>query len=108
MTFWKNKPHLDTTSVGNLLIERGLCTEGQLREALSYQVTNKEVLLGELLVKMGAVREEQLDIVRARQEIARSNGRGKGISKLAKIAQAKAEAIVSRVDQFLETETSKT
>ena len=46
--------------IGNILIKRGLITEGQLNNALSIQKEEK-ILLGEILTRLGYL--EEIDIV---------------------------------------------
>ncbi|MCX7680053.1 MAG: hypothetical protein N2316_12675 [Spirochaetes bacterium] len=46
--------------VGKFLVDNGIITKDQLREALDLQSDNPERLIGEILVTMGVLTKEEL------------------------------------------------
>lgn len=50
-----------TKKIGELLVERGIISQGQLDEALKLQIENKK-LLGEILIELGYATEEEVMI----------------------------------------------
>jgi hypothetical protein len=99
--FRKGDPHQDVTSIGNLLIDAGICTKEQVQKAICYQCDNPDAMLGEALVQLGSLTRDQLDVILARQEIMRSNGRGKGISRLANLTTERIGRASTKVDEVL-------
>lgn len=55
------RPRVVTKKIGELLVERGIITQGQLEEALNLQKENKK-LLGEVLIDLGYATEEEVMI----------------------------------------------
>ena len=64
-------PGCDPTSLGNLLLEKGLVTPKQLSEAVHFQQNNADLLLGEALVRLGVITREVLEATLAQQEMVR-------------------------------------
>jgi len=54
------KSQITHKKVGDFLIENKIITQSQLDDALLLQKDNKERLLGEILVTIGALTKEQL------------------------------------------------
>jgi hypothetical protein len=54
------QPNNKTKRVGEFLIENQIIKRAQLQEALDLQRDNKGLLIGEILVTLGALTKEQL------------------------------------------------
>ncbi len=93
-------------SFGNLLIREGICSEVMVKRALSYQADNPDVRIGEALVRLKAIDLHQLEVLLAKQEVACSNGSGRGIKRLANLAIAKVKAVNDTFDEILEKKAS--
>ena len=76
-------PVNDPTSIGNLLRSHGV-TDEDLKKAIDTMQDQKDLLLGETLVKLEIISEDVLDEALARQQVLRSNGTNgsKHVSKL--------------------------
>ncbi len=74
------RAHKDPTSLGNMLVEHGLCVKEDIASALADDLT-----LGEALIRAGKLTEQQLELMLARQNLARGrrNGAGKSIDDIA-------------------------
>lgn len=94
------KPHT-ATSLGNLLQEAGLVTQDEVLRAQEYQEQNPDVMLGEALVHMDVISRDQLEVILARQTVARSNGSGKGVAKLADLASERVQRLTDRAERAL-------
>jgi hypothetical protein len=64
----------DPTSLGNLLLKMQVINKDQLDRACLYQRENKNSLLGEALVRLGALESEVLAAVIDEQRLIRSHG----------------------------------
>jgi len=69
----KDDPMSDPTSLGSLLIESGRCTKDQLQAAYDYQTQNRDILIGEVLIKMGVINQSIMDEILARQKVLRKS-----------------------------------
>lgn len=75
MRFWKReRPELDPTSLGNLLVQAGLCSEAQLREAVLVKRGKEDQLLGETMVSMGVLSPLLLQAILEQQSALRARG----------------------------------
>ncbi len=82
MSIWRRlfkRGHKDPTTLGNLLVEFGLCSEEDIADALA-----DDLMLGDALVRAEKLTERQLEVMLARQNLAR--GRCNGTRNLADIA----------------------
>ena len=68
LNFGKTK---ETSRLGALLVDRGIVSEEQLEQALTYQKV-KHLKLGEALINLGFIESKQLEKVLCRQRWARS------------------------------------
>jgi len=66
------KAERDITSLGNILIDLGYCTEAQKIAAIREQSTSMP-LLGRLLVDKGVIDQEQLEHALLRQKVLRGH-----------------------------------
>lgn len=78
----------DPTSIGNLLVRMGVITEDQLLRAISIQHDAQEQLLGDILVKVGFVGRDYLDLIVEQQSIMRKRGDERSQAVLAKTSHA--------------------
>jgi hypothetical protein len=88
-----NRGDADTT-IGQLLVEAGACSEYDLNKALQYQRRHPEIRLGECLVKMGRCSAAALELV-LKQQTAFRSGRPEDVVKLYD-AMGKASRAVER------------
>lgn len=68
------RPEEDPTSLGNLLVKAGVCTESQLREAIAVKRQRDDTLLGETMVRMGIITHDMLKVVLEQQQLLRVSG----------------------------------
>jgi hypothetical protein len=66
-------PAADPTSLGNLVMQAGVCTPMQLRAALAEKADEEDQLLGEILVRMGILTEKLLHRFLDQQQVLRSS-----------------------------------
>lgn len=66
-----DKAQADVTSLGRILIECGYATDEEVASAVAYQRRNEELVLGELLIKRGAITREVLEVALAKQRAVR-------------------------------------
>ena len=85
------KASVDPYSFGNVLVERKLITEIDLCRALAYQRENRDVMLGEALVRIGALSKEHVEAMLLRQDALREPTPRK-VGKLVELAATKTEA----------------
>lgn len=101
-------PEVDRSSLGNLAVELGYCSEDELRRALRIQ--NERLPLGEILVEIGAIPRDYLDDLLIDQKVQRGevprvevvkHERSKKLKRLRELGQVFKEA-TSATDAFLE------
>lgn len=71
----RERAEQDCTSLGNILLKAGMISAEQLHEAVDYQDTNPDVMLGEALVKMGVVERDIVEALLMTQKARRDNGK---------------------------------
>lgn len=59
-------------NIGTILVAWKVITEEQLRDAVRFQVTHPEDLLGEIIVRMGFATFEDVNLCLAKQEMLRA------------------------------------
>lgn len=57
----KNDPRKDPNSLGNILLAFENVTPSDLEEAIAYQLRNQDTLLGETMIRLKMITQEQLD-----------------------------------------------
>lgn len=65
-------PSVDPTSLGSILVNSGTVEAKQLEAALQFQSDNVDLLLGEALVRIGAISREILEAALTQQEVVRN------------------------------------
>lgn len=55
------RPELDASSLGNILLKLPSVTSEDIAKALEFQRCNKDLLLGETMVRLGIITRHQLD-----------------------------------------------
>jgi hypothetical protein len=76
--FWKKsgkRPERDPTSLGNILLHAGICTNEQLQVALAEKRRRDDQFLGDILVQMGFLSREMLVKFLNQQAYLRRNDR---------------------------------
>lgn len=92
-------------SLGELLVECGLVTEDQLDLAVRFQKQNADIMLGEALVKIGALDRDTLEVLLTKQRALRRRG-DRDVIDLARAAARRASmagfatAAVALQDKF--------
>ena len=106
-------PESDKSSLGNLAVELGYCSDEELRRALRIQ--NERIPLGEILVEIGAISRDYLDDLLVDQKIQRGqvtrleamkHERSKKLKRLHELGQVFKEA-TSATDAFVEAHLSE-
>lgn len=101
-------PETDHSSLGNLAVELGYCSEDELRRALRIQ--NERLPLGEILIEIGAISRDYLDDLLVDQKVQRGqvtrleavkHERSKKLKRLRELGQVFKEA-TSATDAFVE------
>lgn len=82
----------DETSIGNILIELGHVTQGQLSEAVEVQ-RSRVPELGGVLIELGFINPEQLDEALLRQRILRGKASKKEITEYERRKRKRASAL---------------
>ena len=107
----KNKPNgriedkqdsgqCDQVSIGNILTSTGVITHEQLLEALQYQLDNQDELLGEILIKLGFISQEDYDTARMKQRVMK-NGFGKREMRVCfSMAKKRSESVTKAHDDL--------
>jgi len=57
------------TSLGKILTSTGVVTHEQLQKALQYQIDNQDEMLGEILIKLDFITEEEYETARMKQRV---------------------------------------
>lgn len=103
MSFWdrfKSTPAGSAASnIGNVLLKMGLVTEDQLRHAVDVQNHQEAVKLGRVFVDMGILTEAQLADALEKQRKLRT---GQKTEALAEIVEAQAKAATERLQEILD------
>lgn len=81
----KRKPTDDPTSIGNLLCAAGLVSSMHISAAVNFQKEHADVLMGEALVRMGALTRDQLELAILQQKALRTT-KPRDARKLAELA----------------------
>lgn len=100
MSFWNRNPKEDATSIGNILLEMGVITEDELREAAEVQKKSPGILLGAHLVRMGVLSEYDLEKAIAHQEMRRGH-RSQAVQRIAAVAVQRTKEFEERQDNLL-------
>lgn len=104
MTHPKDDPH----SIGNILKDMGLLTEGQLSTVLELQDRSSiEVMLGKLMVAEGLISNKQLDIALRAQEGLRHEDKTARALGQAEVAEASCATVIN-VASRVRTKSSDT
>ena len=61
-SWWPKKKRmtLEQTNIGNVLLKMGAINEGQLEKGVRERIRQENRLIGEIFVKQGAITEDQL------------------------------------------------
>jgi len=83
----KEIPAYDPTSLGSLLRDRGLVSDAQLSQALQFQVENADLLLGEVLIRLGIISREVLEATLTEQDLRRNGPRKASNGQVRRVLQ---------------------
>jgi hypothetical protein len=64
----------DLSKIGNILLITGIITREDLVEAIEYQVCNKNIKIGEILLKLDKISEKDLSMAMDKQKEMRKRG----------------------------------
>lgn len=92
----------DNTSLGNLLLKSGMITPDELRMALEYQDQNPERMLGEALVRLGAVEKEIIEALLAMQEIEDGKTSPRALAKVVHLAKNRKKPLHDAHDRMVQ------
>lgn len=73
-------PEEDPSSLGNLLVKAGVCSDSQLRDAIAIKRSKEDQLLGETMVRMGVITRDMLNVVLEQQANLRMRGAKRAMS----------------------------
>lgn len=95
---------LDQSSLGNLLVEDGTVSPGELSELLyEFRKLSKNGLLGQFLIEKGVITKEKLQMLLIRQSAARSGGaKARHVTQAMELANKTSRKMLSELDDFIE------
>lgn len=91
-------PKDDETSLGRLLVDNGLITGEELKEALYFQHDNGDYMLGQALVAQGSVDKVLVDAMLLVQKAKR--GRGGDVAEIVDFAAESSKKMGEAHDRF--------
>jgi len=94
-----SEPRSDETSLGRLLVDNGLITGEELKEALQFQDENSDYMLGQALVVRGSVDRGLVDAMLLVQKAKRSRG---DVAEIVDFAAESSKKVSRAHDEFRE------
>ena len=95
-----HEPKDDATSLGRLLVDNGLITSEELKEALYFQHDNGDYMLGQALVAQGSVDKGLVDAMLLVQKAKRSRG---DVAEIVDFAAESSKKVSEAHDRFRDT-----